>query len=117
MYAEVHHSEIDTTHAEMAELVAALNSATDADYPALFATLIEHTERHFEGEEEMMRESGFIHAAEHITEHRQMLQEMRQFQQRRLPISRAYVRERIPERFNLHIVRMDSLLAAWQRSN
>ncbi len=113
MHICVHHNEIDAIHAELAELITALNTASDASYIALYAELITHTEAHFSGEEAMMRESGFIHAAEHLTEHQQMLQEMRQFQQRRLPISRAYVRERLPERFQLHIIRMDSLLAAW----
>lgn len=115
MYVDVHHNEIDAIHAELAELVTALNTASDASYVELYARLIVHTEAHFSEEETMMRESGFIHAAEHLTEHRQMLQEMRQFQQRRLPICRAYARERLPERFQLHIIRMDSLLAAWLR--
>ncbi len=113
MYVDVHHREIDAIHAELAELVTALSAATDVSYVELYAKLIAHTEDHFSEEESMMRESGFIHAAEHLTEHRQMLQEMRQFQQRRLLISRAYIRERLPERFRLHIIRMDSLLAAW----
>lgn len=113
MYVDVHHTEIDAIHAELAELVTALTASSDASYVELYAKLVEHTESHFAEEEVMMRESGFIHAAEHLTEHRQMLAEMRQFQKRRLPISRAYVRERLPERLQLHITRMDSLLAGW----
>ncbi len=113
MFAETHCREIDTLHEEMNNLTAVMSMATDKDFPVLFAKFIVHTETHFNTEEKLMRESGFVHASEHVEEHRQMLQEMRQFQQRRLSFRRGYVEERLPERLNLHIIRMDSLLAAW----
>lgn len=113
LQVRVHHPEIDAIHAELAELAAVLANADAGAYAGLFAQLISHTEAHFAHEERLMRESGFPHVAEHLAEHRQMLQEMRLFQTRRPSISRAYVAQRLPERFNLHITRMDSLLVAW----
>lgn len=113
MFAETHCREIDILHEEMTNLAVALRMAPDSDFSALFAKFLAHAEMHFETEEKMMRESGFVHASEHVAEHRQMLQEMRQFQQRRISFVRGYVEQRLPERLNLHIIRLDSLLAAW----
>lgn len=66
-------------------------------------------------EEELIASSGFPHGAEHRSEHKQMLAEMRRFSQRHPVMARAYVQDRLPERLNLHITRMDSLLAAFLR--
>lgn len=115
----VYHAEIDKIHQELAELVDQLATAPDKEFAELYSNLVTHTEAHFGHEELLIKESAFPHHAEHLTEHRQMLQEMKQFQQRisrgRLPLARAYVEQRLPERFNLHITRMDSLLAAYLR--
>lgn len=110
---KVQNQEIDTIHAELAELVNQLAIIHDDDFYRLYSKLISHTESHFAHEERLMCDRGFKHTAEHLAEHRQMLQEMKQFGQRRLPLSRAYVSQRLPERFHLHITRMDSLLAAF----
>lgn len=112
----VGNEEIDSIHQKLAKLVEQLANAPDIEFPNLFQQLIKHTEAHFSYEEELMRESGFIHVSEHVGEHRQMLGEMKQFAKRRLPIARSYVRQRLSERFALHITRMDSLLAAYIRS-
>jgi len=115
----VYHAEIDKLHQELAELVEQLATTPDKEFDELYAELISHTESHFSHEEHLIKESAFPHHAEHLAEHRQMLQEMKQFQQRiargLLPLARAYVEQRLPERFNLHITRMDSLLAAYLR--
>lgn len=115
----VYHTDIDKIHQELAELVLSLEKAPDREFVDLYATLIRHTESHFFHEEQLIRESAFPHHAEHLAEHRQMLHEMKQFQQRiergLLPLARAYVEQRLLERFNLHITRMDSLLAAYLR--
>jgi len=120
-YVVVYHPEIDAIHRELATLVERLAVAKDGDFATLYASLISHTESHFSHEEHLIRESAFPHHAEHIAEHRQMLHEMKQFQRRidtgRLPLARAYIRQRLPERLNLHITRMDSLLAAYLRSS
>lgn len=112
----VGHTDIDTIHEELARLAKEVAAAPDPEFPKLFSLLLEHTVSHFAHEEQLMRESGFIHAAEHIGEHQQMLGEMHQFGKRTLPFARAYVTHRLPERFALHISRMDSLLAAYLRT-
>lgn len=109
----VGHAEIDTIHRELAELTERLAVAPDAEFVPQYEQLIEHTRQHFEHEEKMMSECGFVHAKEHVGEHLQMLNEMKQFGKRPRPMTRAYVRDRLPERFALHINRMDSLLAAF----
>lgn len=113
---KIQHAEIDAIHAELAKVVVAMSVASESEFASLYSVLISHTEAHFTEEERMMHDSGFPHLSEHLSEHRQMLQEMKIFQQRKLPISRSYITQRLPERFNLHIIRMDSLLAAWLRS-
>ena len=112
----VAHAEIDAIHEELAVLAEKAAIASDSVFPQLFTMLLEHTAAHFAHEEQLMQESGFLHAAEHLAEHKQMLREMQQFGKRALPFARAYVRQRLPERFALHITRMDSLLAAFLRS-
>lgn len=109
----VHHPQIDTIHAELASLVVALAESPETEFTSLYSELISHTEAHFAHEEKLMCENGFPHAAEHLSEHRQMLQEMKQFMRRNAALSRAYIVNRLPERFKLHIIRMDSLLVAW----
>lgn len=109
-------TQIDAIHGELAELADNVANATDASFTTQFSQLIQHTREHFKHEEKLMQESGFIHRAEHLVEHQQMLAEMQQFARRPRPLSRAYVKERLPERFALHISRMDSLLVAYLRT-
>jgi hemerythrin-like metal-binding protein len=108
--------EIDAIHDELAELVDKVARASNESFSAQLHHLIEHTRAHFRHEEHLMDETGFIHSAEHLAEHKQMLAEMEQFSRRPRLLARAYVKERLPERFALHISRMDSLLAASLRT-
>lgn len=110
---QVHHKEMDTIHGELAELVEQLANIGEAEFGKQFSELLDHTEAHFSQEERWMQETAYPHISEHRDEHRQVLQEMKQFSKRRLPIARAYVRDRLPERFALHITRVDSMLAAY----
>ncbi len=109
-------TQIDTIHSELAELAGKLAKASDASFATQFSQLIEHTREHFLHEEQLMQESGFIHRAEHLAEHQQMLAEMQQFARRPRPLAKSYIKERLPERFALHISRMDSLLVAYLRT-
>lgn len=112
----VGNADIDSVHKELAAIAQRLGDAPDDEFATVFHQLIRHTEEHFCMEEELMSSSGFPHGAEHLAEHRQMLAEMHRFSQRHPAMARAYVRARLPERLNLHITRMDSLLAAYLRS-
>jgi hemerythrin-like metal-binding protein len=109
--ASINHPGLDATHRHLAEFAQQLESTNTEGFPARFLSLLGQLEEHFVHEEYLMEQSGFRHTAEHKEDHRQMLQEMRQLLQRRQPFARAYISERLPERLNLHITRMDSMLA------
>ena len=103
---------LDQVHTHLAEYASKLDSTSDAEFPARFLSLLGQLEEHFVAEEQLMEQCNFRHTAEHKEDHRALLQEVRQLLLRRQPFARAYVRERLPERLNLHISRMDSMLAA-----
>jgi hemerythrin-like metal-binding protein len=109
---KVNHSKLDEAHHHLASYAFALNSASDDEFPSRYLSLLGQLEKHFADEEALMQEHAFRHTEEHMEDHRQLLQEVRQLLQRRLPFARAYVSDRLPERLNLHISRMDSMLAA-----
>lgn len=110
-------SEMDATHIDFIKQVNALESMRGEELQAGFINLLNHTVRHFEREDEMMRECDFAQIAEHQAEHRKLLTEMTRFasqlKQGKSHFARAYIRERLPEWFRLHLATMDSALA-WQ---
>ncbi len=106
------YSPLDETHRHLAEFAQHLNTANEEEFPPRFLSLLGQMEEHFADEERLMEQVDFRHTAEHKEDHRQLLTEIRQLLLRRQPFARAYVRERLPERLNLHISRMDSMLAA-----
>jgi hemerythrin len=111
-------AEMDATHQEFVDQALALERASDADFPALFAALVEHTHRHFDHESELMRRCRFPAIEEHEAEHRRILGEMYYLSRRvadgRLAMARAYV-EGVPIWFANHLATMDAALAACLR--
>lgn len=109
-------ADMDDTHREFIELAAAAAGADDADFAPLFARLIEHTRKHFAAEDAHMLATHFPALIEHVGEHRRVLAELAAFQQRlrmgRPALARAYVRESLPGWFQMHLLTMDSALAA-----
>lgn len=107
--------EMDATHQEFVELVDRLAAAGDAEFPALFAELREHTRLHFEHEGKLMRACRFPAIGEHESEHLRVLGELTHLSLRiatgRLTMARAYV-EGMPSWFANHLATMDSALAA-----
>lgn len=107
---------IDRDHQEFIDLLNRLDAAGNADFPALFGQLFEHTERHFALENQLMEQFGFPVASEHKGEHLRVLGEFKQFNQRiekgLIAFGRSFVRERLPQWFELHVTTMDSALAA-----
>jgi len=105
---------MDATHREFAALVNRLAEAGSGEFGVLFAELIEHTRAHFAAESVLMEASGFPARAEHEGEHARVLGEMEQIGRRVqrgvLAFGRAYVRERLPEWFALHLASMDAAL-------
>ena len=108
--------EMDGTHRELAALVNALATAKGCDFVHLFTTLFDHTERHFAREKQLMEQSGFPAIGEHVAEHQRVLGELHQCKRKvckgEISFARAYITDRLPEWFRLHIATMDSALAS-----
>ena len=106
---------MDATHHEFIAQVAALIAAGNAEFPALFQTLVNHTREHFTAEGRLMRESKYRGLPEHEAEHHRVLGELlqlnRTLKRGHLPLVRAYVKEGLPEWFDTHLAMMDSALA------
>ena len=68
---------MDTTHQEFVALLARAEAADDANLPALWAELVEHTSEHFACEDEWMLATGFALGSCHATQHKAVLQVLR----------------------------------------
>lgn len=105
---------IDRDHDEFIALLNQLDSASNADFPALFQQLQEHTERHFDRENKLMLQYAYPGKIEHKSEHLRVLGEFKQFKTRvdkgMIVFGRSFVRERLPQWFGLHVTTMDSAL-------
>lgn len=108
-------AEMDATHREFVEGLAALTAAGDGDFPRLFAQLAAHTRAHFDNESRLMRNCRFPAIAEHESEHGRVLGEMahmeRLFARGHSGLARAYVWV-LPDWFATHLATMDAALAA-----
>ena len=108
-------AQMDDTHREFVAQLAALIAASDAEFPALFQALIDHTRIHFTEEGRLMRSSKYRGLPEHESEHHRVLGELmqlnRSLKRGRILLVRAYVREGLPEWFGSHLAMMDSALA------
>lgn len=108
-------AEMDATHQEFMGLLDALLVAPDAELPARFAELREHTRLHFENEAALMKACRFPATGEHNSEHLRVLGELAHFNRSlaagRFAIVRQYA-EGLPGWFNTHLVTMDAALAA-----
>lgn len=107
--------DLDDTHQEFARLVNALADANGSAFVELFSKLYNHSQAHFAREKELMEANAFISLVEHDSEHQRILGEMKQYQRKvnkgAISFARAYVKDRLPEWFQLHITTMDSALA------
>lgn len=115
-YINIGHEAIDQDHGEFVSLLDKLEHAGNADFPALFLMLYQHTEQHFERENRLMQQSAFPAESEHAGEHQRVLGEFKQFKTRvdkgLITFGRAFVKDRLPAWFQLHVATMDSALAA-----
>lgn len=102
-------------HLEFAQLVNALADANGSAFVELFTKLFEHSQAHFAREKELMESSQYASLAEHDSEHQRILGEMKQYKRKvdkgAISFARAYVKDRLPEWFQLHLTTMDSALA------
>jgi len=113
-------SVMDDTHKEFIELYNTLLNSDDASFKALFNKFMEHIHYHFNSENELMEQSCFPAITEHKAEHQRVLNDLKylelKIKEGKLSFSRFYIKKRIPEWFKLHLVTMDSALAAHLKS-
>lgn len=106
---------IDNDHDEFIKLLNELDSADNANFSALFQQLYEHTEQHFDRENQLMKQSSYPGETEHKGEHQRVLGEFKQFKSRvdkgLIAFGRSFVKDRLPQWFGLHVTTMDSALA------
>jgi len=110
-------AQLDDTHHQFIELLNRVDAASGAGFLPLLNELVEHTESHFEMEQELMERSGFAAREEHIGDHLRILGQLVKFRDRiqggkNSMMARAFVREQLPDWFKTHLVTMDSALAA-----
>lgn len=70
--------EMDDTHREFVDLLAAVQDVPDAQLTGAWRALIEHTESHFGQEDRWMRETRFASGNCHATQHFVVLKVMRE---------------------------------------
>ena len=69
---------MDDTHREFVDLLAAVDRAEDAQLLSTWNTLVEHTEQHFGQEDAWMASTRFASGNCHSTQHKVVLQVMRE---------------------------------------
>ncbi|HEX7892371.1 MAG TPA: hemerythrin domain-containing protein [Ramlibacter sp.] len=105
---------MDDTHKEFVDLLARCEGSTDAQLPVLWNELIAHTDDHFGREEEWMLATGFAAGNCHATQHKVVLQVLREgaamARQGELAPIRQMIRE-LAAWFPQHAQTMDAALA------
>lgn len=110
---------MDHTHQEFVELLAAVVKAPDETLLSRWAELIDHTQDHFDREDQWMQDTGFSAGNCHATQHNVILQVMREGGKRGLSGDLAIVRQMAYELglwFPQHAQSMDASLALHLRS-
>lgn len=106
---------MDGYHQEFLSILTALTTMPDGVFVALLKELVRHTHEHFSQEEKLMRETGYAALQEHLDEHRRVLGELEAMLARaergRMRMPREFIKNHMPEWFQLHLVTMDSSLA------
>ena len=110
---------MDSTHEEFVELLAQVVKAPDDTLLSEWARLIDHTQEHFDREDQWMAATGFASGNCHGTQHNVILQVMREGGKRGLQGDLAIVRQMAHELglwFPQHAQSMDAALALHLRS-
>jgi hemerythrin-like metal-binding protein len=109
-------TDIDSDHQTFINILNQLALTNNAEFPALFQQLYIHTEQHFYREKQLMQQTAFPSESEHSGEHQRVLAEFKQFKTRidkgLIGFGRAFVTERLPQWFQLHVSTMDNALVA-----
>jgi hemerythrin-like metal-binding protein len=110
---------IDSTHEEFIALLAEAVLASDQTLLSCWALLIDHTQEHFDREDQWMLDTGFASGNCHATQHSVILQVMREGGKRGLLGELDLVRQMAHELglwFANHVQSMDAALALHLRS-
>jgi hemerythrin-like metal-binding protein len=105
---------MDDTHREFVDLLAAAAQADDRDLLAAWAALVEHTQAHFDREDQWMADTRFSSGNCHSTQHKVVLAVMREGGRRGAEGDLALVRQMASELavwFPQHAQSMDAALA------
>ena len=105
---------MDDTHKEFVDLLAAVEGAADEQLLAVWSELITHTEEHFAQEDRWMAATGFSVGNCHSTQHKVVLEIMREGLKKAADRDYSMVRGMTPELaswFSYHAQTMDAALA------
>lgn len=105
---------MDDTHREFVDLLASAEAAADAQLPALWDTLVAHTQEHFAREDAWMRDTRFAASNCHTMQHQVVLHVLREGAARAAQGDLAPARQMIAELaiwFPQHAQTMDTALA------
>lgn len=109
--------EMDDLHIEFLDIYNSVDTSSIQSFIQKLTEICEHSKRHFSYEEELMDKTNYPTFREHKEEHAKVLAEMQYFiNNSRSMIGKkmlkAYYLEKIPDWFDLHLLSMDSDLAA-----
>lgn len=110
---------MDETHKEFVDLLAQVENAADAVLLPLWQELIAHTEEHFGQEDRWMQSTGFAVGNCHSTQHKVVLEIMREGGKRCEEGDCTMIRGMTPELaswFSYHAQTMDAALAQHMQS-
>ena len=105
---------MDDTHREFVDLLATVVNASDLDLLPAWKILIDHTDEHFDREDQWMRDTRFSSSNCHTMQHKVILQVMREGDVRGLAGELDVVRQMARELgiwFPQHAQSMDAALA------
>lgn len=108
---------MDTLHKEFLDIYNSVETSRIESFIKKLTEILEHSKRHFAKEEELMDSSSYPTFREHKEEHAKVLAEMQYFINNShsmigKKMLKAYYMEKIPDWFDLHLISMDSDLAA-----
>ncbi len=117
----LNHDDIDSDHQIFIELIDKILGADKKSFASCFNELVEHTQAHFNRENELMTQTGYKAIGEHKGEHDRVLGDLMRFKQRvdagSFAFARAFVKDQMPEWFHTHITMMDAALVLHLKSN
>ncbi|QHE83490.1 bacteriohemerythrin [Hydrogenophaga sp. BPS33] len=112
----VHHASMDDTHHEFVDCLDALLRASDAQQHAALNAFEDHARRHFQEEDQAMRESAYGSAGCHVDEHAAVLKSLDEVRavlaEGRHDVVRAFALA-LADWFPRHAQVMDLGLARW----